>query len=171
MNLLRKFDLAERLRASAASRWLAGREPGEQRIILALGAAIVVTVAWLGVWKPVSDWREREDNRFRNAQATLDWMRANEARARELVRTRSSESGERSLMPLITRAAEVHGLQLTRLQPEAGGSVSVVLQAQPFNEVVRWLHQLEQNNGISVARVAFDADANPGYVNAQIRLR
>jgi len=167
-----RFDaLFERLRDSAAGRWLVGRERSEQRVIVGLAAATVLTVLWLGIWKPVSDWREVEANRFRNAQATLDWMRANEARARELAATRSAQGGERSLMPMITRSAEVQGVQLTRLQPEAGGSVSVVLQAQPFNEVVRWLYQLEQNNGVSVARVAFDADTNPGFVNAQIRLQ
>ena len=169
--MLDNLNLGERLKTTAPARWLAGRERSEQRIILGLAALTFITVLWLGIWKPVSDWRAVEHNRFSNAQATLDWMRANETRARELARSRSTQSGERSLMPLITRSAEVQGLQLTRLQPEAGGSVSVVLQAQPFNDVVRWLHQLEQNNGITVARVAFDADANPGFVNAQLRLQ
>ena len=169
--MTRFAGMTERLRGSSVARWLRGRERNEQRVILALGAATLLTVLWLGIWKPVSDWREVEHNRLLNAQTTLDWMRANEAQARERAATRSAESGERSLMPLITRSAEVQGLQLTRLQPEAGGTVNVVLQAQPFNEVIRWLHQLEQNNGITVARVAFDADANPGFVNAQIRLQ
>jgi len=167
-----RYDMVvQRLQATAPARWYATRERSEQRIVLALGAVTVLTVLWLGIWKPVSDWREVEHNRFGNAQATLDWMRANEARARELAEVGSTQGGERSLIPLITRSAEVQGLTLTRLQPEASGAVSVVLQAQPFNEVVRWLHQLEQNNGVIVARIAFDADANPGFVNAQIRLQ
>ena len=161
----------ERLPASAPARWLASRERNEQWVILALAAISVVVVLWLGIWKPVSDWREVEHNRFRNAQAALDWMRANEAHARELAETGNADGGGRSLIPLITRSAEVQGLQLTRLQPEASGAVSVVLQSQPFNQVVRWLHQLEQNNGITVARVAFDADTEAGFVSAQIRLQ
>jgi len=163
--------LLDRLRTSPPARWLATRERNEQTIIVALGAVTLVTVLWLGIWKPVSDWREVEHNRFGNAQSTLDWMRANEARAREFAQTGDAQAGGRSLIPLITRSAEVQGLTLTRLQPETNGSVSVVLQAQPFNEVLRWLHQLEQNNGVNVSRVAFDTDANPGYVNAQIRLQ
>lgn len=161
----------EKLPASAPARWLASRERNEQWVILALTATTVVVILWLGIWKPISDWREVEHNRFSNAQATLDWMRANEARARELARAGSAQGGERSLIPLITRSAELQSLQLTRLQPEPNGAVSVVLQSQPFNEVLRWLHQLEQNNGITVTRVSFDAETEPGFVNAQIRLQ
>ncbi|MBX3707373.1 MAG: type II secretion system protein M [Pseudomonadales bacterium] len=164
-------QIAERLRNTAPARWLALRERNEQRIIVGLGLVTLVTVLWLGVWKPISDWRTVEHNRYSNAQATLDWMRANEARARERARASATQSQDRSLIPLITRAAEAQGLQLTRLQPEASGAVSVVLQGQPFNDVVRWLHQLEENNGIAVTRVAFDADARPGFVNAQVRLQ
>jgi len=159
------------LRASGAGRWFLGREQSEQRIILALGSAVVLVVLWLGIWKPVSDWRDIEDNRYRSAQTTLDWMRANESRAREIARAGSAQAGERSLIPVITRSAEVQGLQLTRLQPEASGAVSVVLQGQSFNDVVRWLQQLEENNGVTVMRVAFDADTQPGLVNAQIRFQ
>jgi type II secretory pathway component PulM len=166
----RFFLMLERLQASAPGRWLAGRERDEQRLILALIGVVILTVLWLSVWKPVADWRAQEDNRYRNAQATLDWMRANEARARELARS-GSQVGERSLIPLITRSAELQGITLTRLQPEATGAVSIVLQGQSFNDVVRWLHQLEENNGVTVARVAFDADTRAGLVNAQIRLQ
>jgi general secretion pathway protein M len=166
------YDLIfQRLPASAPARWLASRERNEQWVILALAAISVLVVLWLGIWKPISDWREIEHNRFSNAQSTLDWMRANEARARELARAGNTEGGERSLIPLITRSAELQNLQLTRLQPEANGAVSVMLQSQPFNQVLRWLHQLEQNNGVTVARVSFDADAQPGLVSAQIRLQ
>jgi general secretion pathway protein M len=161
----------EKLPTSGPARWLASRERNEQWVILALAATTVIVILWLGIWKPISDWREVEHNRFSNAQAALDWMRANEARARELARAGNAQGGERSLIPLITRSAELQNLQLTRLQPEANGAVSVVLQSQPFNEVVRWLHQLEQNNGIMVSRVSFDAQTEPGFVNAQIRLQ
>ena len=58
--------------------------PDEQWVIVGLAAVTVIAVLWLGIWKPISDWRDVEHNRYRNAQIALDWMHANEARAREL---------------------------------------------------------------------------------------
>jgi len=166
------YDLIfTRIPASAPARWLAGRERNEQWVILGLAAVTCIVVLWLGIWKPINDWRDIEHNRYRNAQMTLDWMRANEARAREFSAAGKAGGGARQLIPVITRSAEVQNLQLTRLQPEDSGAVSVVLQSQPFNQVVKWLHQLEQNNSVTVARASFDAETEPGLVSAQIRLQ
>lgn len=163
--------LTERFETSAAGRWFAGREPNEQRIIVALACVIGVLVLWGGVWKPVSDWRAVEDNRYRNAQADHDWLRANETRARSVAGGGDAGSGPRNVLQIITRSAEAQGILVNRVQPEGGtGAVSVAIQGQPFNELVRWLHQLEENNGVTVQRLAVDAEGRPGIVNAQIRL-
>ena len=163
-------DLQQRFLGTGAGRWYAGREPGEQRVILALAALIVLTVFWLGLWKPIADWRETAHNRYQNAQAQLDWLRANEQRARALSRSAAAGDG-RSLLPVITRSAQSQNIQVNRLQPEASGIVSVSIQDQPFNDLLRWLHSLQENNGVSVRRMAVDADERPGIVNAQIRLQ
>lgn len=165
-------NLQQRFYASGAGRWYAGREHNEQRVIVGLALVLAVAVLWLAVWKPISDWRAVAHNQHQNAQAELDWVRANEARARALARSGASAGTERSLQPIITRSAESLGIQLNRLQFEAGSSViNVAIQGQPFNQVLRWLHQLEENNNVLVLRLAVDADAQPGIVNAQIRLQ
>jgi general secretion pathway protein M len=164
-------NLQHRFYASGPGRWYSGREHNEQRMIAGLAMAIAVAVLWLAVWKPISDWRAVAHNQHQNAQAELDWVRANEARARALARSSAPAGTERSLLPIITRSAESQGIQVNRVQPEANGIVSVAIQGQPFNQLLRWLYQLEENNSVSVLRLAVDADAQPGIVNAQIRLQ
>jgi general secretion pathway protein M len=160
-----------KIQQSAPARWYASKDARDQRILQGLAAATLLTVLWLGAWKPIQDWKSVEQNRLENAQGTIDWMRTNEARAREVAQSRQgSGEGARALLPLVTRSAEGAGLALTRVQPEEEGSVSIILQDQPFNDVVRWLHQIEQNNGVTIERGAFDATSSPGTVNAQIRL-
>lgn len=165
--------LQRRFMATGAGRWYLGREPQEQRVILALTILVVVALLWVMVWKPVSDWRETSDNRYQNAQAQLDWMKANEERGRAVARASSgsANTGGRSLLPIITRSAQAQGIQVNRLQPESNGVVSVSIQGQPFNDLLRWLHQLQENNGVDIVRVAVDAQDSPGIVNAQIRLQ
>lgn len=157
-------------RQSAMGRWYYGRERSEQQIIAGLAALVIVTILWVGAWKPVSDWRAIEINRQQNAQQLLDWMRANEQAARAAASSGPTQSGNRSLIPVITKAANVHELKLNRLQPESNGVISVILQQQSFNQIISWIAQLEENNGVSVQRASFDSEDAPGYVNAQIRL-
>jgi general secretion pathway protein M len=162
--------LQQRFLASVAGRWYAGREPSEQRIVLILGAVIAVTVLWLAVWKPVSDWRAVAHNRYQIAQADLDWLRANENRARAVSGSAGAAGPARSLVRIIPLSAEAQGIKINRLQPESNDVLSVSLQGQPFNDVIRWIHQLEVNNGVTVQRLTVDAEGRPGLVNAQIRL-
>ncbi|MGA1677003.1 MAG: type II secretion system protein GspM [Pseudomonadales bacterium] len=158
--------------SSVPGRWYLSKEPRDQRILQILALAFLLTLVWLGVWKPIQDWKLVEQNRLGNAQGTVDWMRTNEMRAREVSQARQGEGASgRALLPLVTRSAESAGIALTRVQPDAEGSVSIILQDQSFNEVVRWLHQIEQNNGVTIERGAFDATTASGRINAQIRLR
>ena len=154
---------------SAVGRWYYGREQNEQHIILGLVALIVVSLLFVGVWKPVSDWRAISQNRQQNAQALYDTLRANEAQLRESARSTPSRSS-RSATPLITKAAAAHEITVNRLQPESNGQVSVSLQQQSFNKIMSWVAQLEENNGVRVERAAIDAVEAQGYVNAQLRL-
>ncbi|MCB1685851.1 MAG: type II secretion system protein M [Pseudomonadales bacterium] len=155
---------------SAAHRWYLGREPGERPLILAVLTALILVLAWSLLWKPISDWRDLEANRYQNAQELWDFMQANEAAARARGSQASGAGSQRSLLPVITRTANVQGLRLNRIQPEADGAVSVVIQAQAFNTVLSWLGALLENNSVSVQRISVDAEGQPGIVNAQIRL-
>lgn len=165
-------NLRQQWQGSGFMRWYRGREPNERVIIAALGALLAVALLWSLIWKPVADWQVLEANRHRNALETLEFMRANEARARQAAQGRQgSRTSSGSLMPVITRAAEAGGVTISRLQPESDGGVSVVLQAQPFNQVLSWLARLQERNGVEVERISLDAEGRPGLVNGQLRLQ
>ena len=162
-------DLTAQLQRSGLGRWFYGREVSEQRILVALGAVVVVALLWVTVWKPVADWRSISVNRQQNAQQLHDWIKINEKQARQAARTNPSRQNT-SITPVITRAAGAHEITVNRLTNEANGVVSVALQQQSFNKIIAWVAQMEENNGVSVDRASIDGVDAPGYVNAQIRL-
>lgn len=164
------MSLANRWRNSGAGRWFYGRDAGEQKIISWLAAVIALTLVWLLIWKPVADWRAVANNRYQNAQSNLEWLTRNEDKARSSV-TSAASGGDRRLLQVITRAAKAHSLQLNRVQPEGEGGVSVVLQDQTFNDVLTFIAQLAENNGVTVARAAIDGSGVAGRVNAQIKFQ
>ncbi len=163
------YRVTQQVQGTSAWRWYAGREPHERPIIAGLVIVVIAAIFWSAIWKPISDWRLLEANRYQNAQNTWEWMQVNEANARSR-QSSTTPSSQRSLLPLVTREANSQGIRLNRLQPESDGAVSVVVQAQPFNAVIEWLDRLQRTHNIEVQRLSVDAEGKPGLVNAQIRL-
>lgn len=157
----------QRFANSSLGRAYFDRSDADRRSIAILAIAIGLAVAWLLLWKPVSDWHLDAVSRMTAAQSTLDYVRANEAVAKRLALGSGSE--ESSLIPVITRAANAQQLTLNRIQPEDGGVLNVVLEGQTFDRVFQWITQLEQNNGVRASWVSIRGEERTGYVNAQIR--
>lgn len=153
--------------SSSAGRWYASREPQEQRIVAGIVLLVALSILWLGLWKPISDWKETSQNRYRVAAANLDWLKAN----RELVDTSPQAEGGNASLRVITETARTRGLKLSRVQPDGEGGINVVLQEQPFNAVLGLISQLGENNGVNATRAAIDGSGSPGQVNAQIRFQ
>ena len=162
--------LTDRLRSSVVRRWYAAKEPRERLAFGALAVVAVLVLLWAGVWKPLADWRTAQTHRHGNAQGLIEWLRANESRIRSAVEQGTDEPS-RSILPIITRAADARGLKVGRLQPESDGVVSVMLQGQPFNDVIAWVAALEDAEGITVIRASIDDQEAAGTVNAQLRLQ
>ena len=159
----------DRLKESSIGRWFTQREVGEQRILLVVGALVVAALCWLLLWKPVSDWREVSHNRYQNAQATLQWLQVNEQRARAVATVSAPNRGEGgNLMALVTRSAAGLGIKLNRLQPNASGGVTVVMESQNFDNLLTWLVQLRENNSVQVANVSINREEQPGLVDVQL---
>ena len=157
-------------RESGAGRWYKAKEPSEQKILAIVAFIVVFSLLWLLLWKPITDWRDIADNRFETAQATLSWMQANEQRARASADVASPTGADRSLVPLLTRAAQSLGLKLSRLQPRSDGGVTVSIEGQTFDNVLAWIAGLQDNNAVVVSKVSINHKDVPGLVDAQLDL-
>lgn len=159
-------------RESSAGRWWRTKAGHERLIYAALAAVVTAALLWIAAWHPLVDWHAQEMRRLDNAQRLLEWMTLNEERARAAAKGEGqrNEAGTGSILPAITQAAEAAGIRLARLQPESGGAVSVSLEQQPFDQVVAWLANLSDGNGVRVVQASLDAHRAPGFINAQLRL-
>ena len=156
--------------ASSAGRWYFAKSSSDQLVLAVIAVCVVLLLGWALIWKPVSDWENGARKRFEVNQDSLDYLKSQESTARRAATSARQGGGERQLLPVVSNAARVAGVQLSRFTPEADGSVSVVLQNQPFDEVMRWLHGLENNNQVYVVQAAIDLE-DAGRVNARFRLR
>ncbi len=157
--------------ASGAYQDYSARDLSERRIILGLCLLIGAAIIWGLLWQPLANWSNGEQQRHQTQQSLLEWLQANEQNARNAAKVTPGGAKTDGLLTVVSRTAAQANLQLTRFQPESSGGVSVVLQKQAFNDVIRWLDDLQSNEGVQVMQASLDADPLSGRVNARFSLR
>lgn len=161
--------LASWFGGSALGRRFHGLERREQDLVTAGAIVLGVTVLYFAVWQPVSDWSAHAEAQYARQLAIVDYLRTNEAAARSAGSASSAQqTGGGSILTVVADTAAAAGVALTRYQNETGGGLSIVLQDQEFDSVLRWLAQLERAEGRRIRQLSVDAQGNPGRVNARI---
>ena len=138
--------------------WYRVRTVREQRLILIMAALIATVFLWLLVIRPLND--ALAASRARHADAVIE--RA-EARAQaEALRGLRRTGGAGLTQPvdaLIARSAGQAGFQLSRIQPEPGGGVSIAMEAARPQALFAWVAQLERE-GVIVSSLSATANAD-----------
>lgn len=168
MTVLDNFK--HQLRASAAWQFYSALGDRDRLAVVGLAAFLALVLIYLAIWRPVSEWRDGANSRYQQQLGVLEWMRTHEADARAAARTAATErSGNDSMLSVVSSTANRAGVKLTRFQPESGGGVSVVIQNQPFNAVLRWIDDLASER-IRVRTLSIDRQGQSGLVNGRINL-
>ncbi len=155
-----------------ARQWYAALQYREQVAVAVLGAALVLMLIYLLMWKPVLDARQAAVQRYLSQAQVVDWMQDNA----EVVR--AARSGQRNTptmqgdwISVINASASRAGLTLRGFTPEGNDAARVQLEQQPFAPVITWLQTLQQEQGVRAAAVEISTGQTPGTVNVRATLR
>jgi general secretion pathway protein M len=139
--------------------WYIVRTPREQRLVLAMAITFAAVFIWLGIARPLND--ALIEARARHSEAVIERAEAR-AQAAALASLRSG-GGARALTEpvetVIGRAAAQAGFQLSRLQAEPGGAVSIGIEAARPQALFAWVTSLERQ-GVVVATLTASANAD-----------
>ena len=103
----------------------------------------------------------------------LAWMQANEAAARALSRqpgNKAKAPAGQSILSLASQQAQANGISFKRFEPFAEGGLRIWLDSVPFNNMLQWLTQLQQQYGVEVQQVSIDRGNSSGMVSAKLEL-
>ena len=165
------FSLLEGVGRSQLGVWYTDKSLSDRRVIIAVSALCLASIIYLGMWEPLSDYRDAQATRYMKAQSLNDWMLLNKEKLRSAGVSNSTSAGRKSLLPMITASAKQFSLQLSRLQPEQDGSVSISIERQPFEKAIKWILALETGDQLMIDRISVDRTANAGLVNIQLRIK
>ena len=162
--------LTDRLRASALARRY-GELSARERLLVNIGGAVVVAaILYLGVIGPVQAFHDEAMARYRQQQAQFEWMLRHQGEAARQESAAAPPARNQSLLTLIDRTARGFGLRLASYRSESGGGVSVVVQGQAFDDILRWTRTLASEHGIRVIQASIDGQG-AGLVNARFVMR
>lgn len=137
---------------------------------------VLIMVAVVGLWllyqlglAPASSARQQlvENNR-----AAIALLARVDAKATELISLRelSKNQNSGSLVSAVSRSSELAGLPVRRLQPNSRGEVQVRYEGVNYDDLARWLHQIELVEGLLVVEASITQAGRSGGVSASVRV-
>lgn len=159
-----RYPAVERAR-SRAGEWWARRSPSEQRLLIALGCVLALTILVAGVYRPLAAARAQAAADIRSYSALVQQLRV---AGPDLQRLRARQNGDPQA--ILTGSAPGFGLTLASVRLE-GPLVRATVANQDFSRLVQWMAQVETISGLRLADVRVTRAASPGLVNAEIAFR
>ena len=150
--------------------WFAGLNQREQLSLFVLGIALVLYLLYLLAWAPLA--QRREELALQNESVGESLQRV-DAMVSEIMRLREggvASTARRNLTSLVNQSTGRHGLQVSRLQPNSRGDIQVRLENAVFDDLLAWLDDVENREGLLVTEIAITRSGTTGRVNATIRI-
>lgn len=144
----------------------------DQAMLILLAAAIGLYLVYAIAWRPLAN----ANNTLAQSNSSLRESVQNVARLAaeyEQLRQAGAQAGnatQENLAQLLDRTVAANQLQMSRFQPGSTGDVQVRFDNAAFDQVARWLHQLEGESGVTVRDLSISPGAAPGLVNVSVRL-
>lgn len=154
---------------ASLSTWWRARSRREQMLLLVLFVLFGITFAWLLVIRPLGDSLAHARERHSAAVIALGEARAGAAAIGRLERERrGSPAG--AVERAVTESASAAGFQLSRIQGEGTGKVSLAIEAARPQALFAWVSEMETRNGLIVERLTANANSDKS-LSAQITFR
>ena len=150
--------------------WFLQFNQREQMSLLALVFVVALYLLYIVVWSPLQTMRD--DLQVQN-HGVADSLVQVDAMVSEIMHLRDSGARpdtRRNLTSLINRSTSRRQLQVSRLQPNSRGEIQVRLESAAFDEVLDWLHEMENQQGLLVMEAAITPAGMAGRVNATVRI-
>jgi general secretion pathway protein M len=150
--------------------WFLRYNPREQLLLLLMAFFLGAYLLYFMVLTPVA--AKRDEMAARN-NAAVEVLKRVDGMVSEVLRLQNSNEGvsqKRNLTTLINQSTSALGLPVSRLQPNSRGEIQVRVENASFDDLLKWLHDMEFNQSLLVREVSITQAGSPGRVNASVRI-
>ena len=150
--------------------WFLHLNQREQISVLALGLVLALYLLYMFVWSPLDT--RREALQMQNAAIAESQVRV-EAMVSQLLQLRkkgASPGLKRNLTSVINQSTARLKLPVIRLQPNSRGEIQVRFEDASFDDVLKWLYEMEYTENLLVRDVSMTPTGSSGRVNVTVRI-
>ena len=150
--------------------WFAQLNQREQVSLLVLALALALYLLYMFVWSPLDARREQlalQNTAIAESQVRVDAMVSQLLQLRE----GGAKTGvQRNLTSVINESTGRFQLPVMRLQPNSRGEIQVRVENASFDDVLKWLHEMEYGKGLLVREASVTPANSAGRVNVTVRI-
>ena len=138
-----------------------GRTRREQWMLAVMALLVAAVVAWLGIVRPLTDWRNEAAGERARAETDLTEVRTTLARLTPATEGKARTIDAQGLEPVLLQTAEAAGLELTTGM-DPSGRIGFRAANAPAAAVFGWLGALDTTHGLQPASLSVveNADAS-----------
>ena len=143
--------------------WWASLQQREQRLVSMAGVVLVIGAFYWLLWQPLHQSRLTQQQAAQNARAQLIWLQA------QLPKLSSEGSAVRtsaSLNEVVSQTSRSFQVQVNRMQPQ-NEQLQLSLEDLAFDQLLRWLHELQYQHGIRLVQLDIATTDKPGQVRVR----
>ena len=144
----------------------------DQAMLALLAGVLLLYVLYQLLLHPLAAANQRLENQNAAAQKSLAAVTQMAAELRALQQGNAQIAGAQNenLTQLIDRTVAGNSLRMSRFQPGSSGDVQVRLDNMTFDQVLRWLNELESGQAVTIRELVIAPGSAAGLVNVSARL-
>jgi general secretion pathway protein M len=150
--------------------WFAQRNQREQISLLLLGLVLALYLLYMFVWAPLGARREQlalQNTAIAESRVRVDVM---VSQVLQLRQSGAKPGAQRNLTSEINESTGRFKLPVIRLQPNSRGEIQVRVENASFDDVMKWLHEMEYGKGLQVHELSLTKANAAGRVNVTVRV-
>ena len=154
--------------------WYAGLNSRERRILIGGAIALIILLIYLLVWEPLVSKRAQLQTSVEAQRNTYVWMQGAASQIKKLSgQNKAARKHTGSLLGTINKTAKttLRGAILKRVEEDRQQGVRVWIERVAFDDLMRWLGQIQHQYGIRVSSLVSERHTRSGRVNARLILQ
>ena len=146
--------------------WWLGLNSREQRLIGSLAGVLMVFIFYSFIWQPLNENIDKGQKKLTRQQELLTFVNKETQRFQAEKKSGNSQASSGSLSSIVNRSARQQSITITRIQPQSN-SVQVWIDNIAFSQLLAWLEQLADKEGIQVDTIDLTKGEQPGQVRVK----
>lgn len=139
--------------------WWRSLQKREQQLVLMAAVTVFVAAFYWLLWAPLHQSYQSQQQQLQQVAIQIQQIRSF-----PVVSTQTKSQG--SLTDIISSSARSHNIQVSRMQPQ-NDQMQVMLNDLSFDQLLKWLHELQYQHNISIVQLDLAQADAPGMVRVR----